>query len=71
VGTGSTGGNDLVGTPFTGQTFGPFAAANTNLAASGSLRAFGPWDNMGTGFINYDVTGDENTTGRRLQMAHP
>ena len=62
VGTGSTGGNDLVGTPFTGQTFGPFAAANTNLAASGSLRAFGPWDNTVTGFINYDVTGDAGTT---------
>ncbi|WP_421949125.1 GLUG motif-containing protein [Phaeodactylibacter xiamenensis] len=62
VGTGSSGGNDLVGTPFTGQTFGPFAAANTNLAASGSLRAFGPWDNTGTGFINYDVTANAGTT---------
>jgi hypothetical protein len=62
VGTGSTGGNDLVGTPFTGQTFGSFAAANTNLAASGSLRAFGPWDNTGTGFVNYDVTANAGTT---------
>jgi hypothetical protein len=62
VGTGSTGGNDLVGTPFTGQTFGPFAAANTNLAASGNLRAFGPWDNTGTGFVNYDVTANAGTT---------
>ncbi|TXB63453.1 T9SS type A sorting domain-containing protein [Phaeodactylibacter luteus] len=62
VGMGSSGGNDLVGTPFTGQPFGPFAAANTNLAASGSLRAFGPWDNTGTGFINYDVTANAGTT---------
>jgi hypothetical protein len=62
VGTGSTGGNDLVGTPFTGQTFGTFAADNTNLADSGSLRAFGPWDNTGTGFINYDVNGNAGTT---------
>jgi hypothetical protein len=62
VGTGSSGGNDLVGTPFTGQPFGPFAAANTNLAYSGSLRAFGPWDNTGTGFINYDVTANAGTT---------
>lgn len=55
VGMGSFGGNDLVGMLFMGQIFGFFVVVNMNLVVFGSLWVFGFWDNMGIGFINYDV----------------
>ena len=57
----SNGGNDLVAPPVSGQTFGSFAAANTNLAASGTLRAFAPFNTTSGAYENYD-TGIHNTT---------
>ncbi len=47
--------NDLVSAPLTGETFGSFAAANTNLLASGSLRAFAPFDKTTGSYTNYDT----------------
>jgi surface protein len=47
--------NDLVSAPLTGETFGSFAAANANLLASGSLRAFAPFDKDTGSYTNYDT----------------
>ncbi len=58
VGSGTSGGNDLISAPVTGQTFGSFAAANTNLAALGNIRAFAPFINTGSppgAYLNYIV----------------
>ncbi|WP_422104515.1 M12 family metallo-peptidase [Winogradskyella sp.] len=51
---GPTGTNDLIATPFSGQTFGAFDAANTNLAASGSTHAFAPYNTVSGAYENYD-----------------
>jgi surface protein len=53
--------NDLISAPLTGQTFGTFAAANTNLLASETLRAFAPFDKTTGSYTNYD-TGDNSGT---------
>jgi hypothetical protein len=57
-GSGSTGSNDLVSAPFTGQPFNEFAAANPNILSNteGTLFLFGPFDkNMGA-YVTYANT---------------
>lgn len=55
--------NDLISAPVTGQPFGSFADANTNLLASGIERAFAPFNNTtGSGaYENYDTTDNAST----------
>jgi hypothetical protein len=54
--------NDLISAPVTGQTFGSFDSANTNLLASGSVRAFAPFNNNTDVYENYDATTNLATT---------
>ncbi|WP_027125363.1 discoidin domain-containing protein [Gelidibacter mesophilus] len=62
IGTSASGGNDLISAPLTGVVFGPFAAANANLAASGIQRAFAPYV-LGLGaYKNYNITDNVMTT---------
>lgn len=62
AGSGASGGNDLVSSPVTGQTFGSFATANTNLANSGIERGFAPYNNGTGAYENYDTTDNTATT---------
>ncbi|MEY8847895.1 lamin tail domain-containing protein [Psychroserpens sp. XS_ASV72] len=57
-GTGSTGSNDLVSAPLTGQAFSDFAAANPNLFdnGAGTLFLFGPFDKTTGDFVTYADT---------------
>lgn len=50
---GPTGTNDLISAPLSGQTFGNFANANTNLNTSGTTAAFAPFNNSLTPSANY------------------
>jgi len=54
--------NDLISAPVTGQTFGSFDSANANLLASGSTRAFAPFNNITGVYENYDATTNAATT---------
>lgn len=54
--------NDLISAPVTGQAFGSFDNANTNLLASGSTRAFAPFNNNTDVYENYDATTNLATT---------
>ena len=59
--TGASGGtNDLISSPVAGQTFGGFASDpdNSNLSASGTLRAFAPFDKSTGTYTNYDAVAD-------------
>ncbi|WP_299362216.1 M12 family metallo-peptidase [Winogradskyella sp.] len=58
---GPTGTNDLIATPFSGQTFGAFDMANSNLAASGSTRAFAPYNTSTGAYENYDSSSNAAT----------
>ena len=49
------GSNDLIAAPLAGQTFGPFASANPNLAASSNVRAFGPYNTSLGYYQNYNT----------------
>ncbi|WP_282073934.1 hypothetical protein [Polaribacter atrinae] len=62
VRTGTSGGNDLISAPVSGQTFGSFATENTNLAASGIERAFAPFNNVSGAYENFDTTDNAATT---------
>jgi len=55
--------NDLITAPLSGQTFGDFASAiaNSNLLASGDLRAFAPFDKTTGNYTNYNVVTNTNT----------
>ncbi|EDP70902.1 hypothetical protein FBALC1_09083 [Flavobacteriales bacterium ALC-1] len=53
--------NDLISAPVVGQTFGAFESANTNLAASGSLRAFAQYNTNTGAYQNYDVVSNAST----------
>ena len=66
-------GNDLISAPVTetigiggGQTFGSFAAANSNLAASTTtptIKAFAPFDNTATdpgAYVNFELGGTDD-----------
>lgn len=62
MGSGTTGGNDLISPPVSGQTFGGFATANaTDLAASGDIRAFAPFNNNTDAYENYLTTANATT----------
>ncbi|TPV35763.1 T9SS type A sorting domain-containing protein [Paucihalobacter ruber] len=64
IGSGTTGGNDLVAPPLGGQAFGAFATTNDGvLAASGDLRAFAPFNNGANpgAYQNYNVVTDAAT----------
>ena len=54
----SSGGNDLISAPVTGQTFGVFTAANANIVSNPNTtteKLFGPFD-KGTGtYLTYDT----------------
>jgi len=55
-------GNDLIASPFSGQTFGAFATANDGvLSASGTLRAFAPFNTGSGNYENYDTSTDNAT----------
>ncbi|WP_298754899.1 choice-of-anchor J domain-containing protein [uncultured Psychroserpens sp.] len=61
----TTGNNDLISPPITGQTFGNFRTANSNIL-SGSISGntaflFGPFDTATNSFINYTSANDSNT----------
>jgi hypothetical protein len=51
-----TGTNDLISAPLSGQNFGDFANANSNLEASGTVRLFGPYSTTNGDYENYDTT---------------
>lgn len=55
--------NDLVSAPVSGQTFGAFSSNsdNNNLLASGTLRAFAPFDKSAGTYVNYDTSSNNNT----------
>jgi hypothetical protein len=62
IGSGTTGGNDLIASPFSGQTFGAFATANEGvLSESGTLRAFAPFNTGSGNYENYDTSTDNAT----------
>ena len=61
IGSAVGGTNDLISAPVVGQIFGDFATANTNLAASNSLRAFAPYNTVNGAYENYDTTSNANT----------
>jgi len=68
---GSTGTNDLISAPVYGQTFGSFDSANANLAASGTARAFAPYNTSSGAYENYDMSTNASTvitggTGYRI-----
>jgi hypothetical protein len=71
----TTGQNDLVSAPLTGQTFGNFRAANGNIPSGtiGGVPAFlfGPYDNVNLQYINYTTANDGSTleSGRGYRTA--
>jgi hypothetical protein len=62
IGSADGGTNDLISAPVVNQTFGDFATANTNLAASNTLRAFAPYNTIAGAYENYDTTNNAATT---------
>jgi hypothetical protein len=62
IGSAAGGTNDLISAPVVDQIFGDFASTNANLAASGSLRAFAPYNTIAGAYENYDTTTNANTT---------
>ncbi|WP_431157921.1 fibronectin type III domain-containing protein [Winogradskyella poriferorum] len=64
IGSGSSGGNDLISSPLTNgtmETFGDFAIWNKNLASSGDIRAFGLFNNESGNYENFNIVANENT----------
>ncbi|MBA6152940.1 discoidin domain-containing protein [Gelidibacter gilvus] len=63
IGNSAGGGNDLISAPVINQTFGFFASepANNSLAASGTLRAFAPYNTAAGAYQNYDVNTNAST----------
>ena len=61
IGSAVGGTNDLISAPVVDQIFGDFATANTNLAASNSLRAFAPYNTIAGAYENYDTTNNAAT----------
>ncbi|ARV07504.1 hypothetical protein BTO04_12750 [Polaribacter sp. SA4-10] len=61
IGSAEGGTNDLISSPVVGQVFGAFATANTNLAASGNLRAFAPYNTSAGAYQNYDTANNAAT----------
>ncbi|MBA6153430.1 T9SS type A sorting domain-containing protein [Gelidibacter maritimus] len=64
AGSGSTGRNDLISSPFAGQTFGSFAEDNDNLLSHPTIptqKGFGPYNKATATYQNYDTVINENT----------
>ena len=59
--TAQLGTNDLISAPVGGQTFGSFESVNSNLAASGNIRAFAPYNTTIGSYENYDTTSNAST----------
>ncbi|WP_435412948.1 T9SS type A sorting domain-containing protein [Psychroserpens mesophilus] len=59
-GSGTTGSNDLVSAPLTGQAFSAVASANPNIFNNGSLFLFGPYDKALGQFVTW--AGTESST---------
>ena len=59
-GSGSTGNNDLISAPLTGQAFNAFVAANTNILNNGTLYLFGPFEKATGLYVTW--SGAETTT---------
>ena len=59
-GSGTTGSNDLISAPLTGQDFASFAAANPNILNNGSVYLFGPLEKVTGQYVNWAAT--ETTT---------
>lgn len=55
---GPVGSNDLISAPLAGQNFADFDSANANLPASGTLRAFAPYNTSAGAYQNYDLADD-------------
>ena len=55
-GSGSTGSNDLVSAPLTGQDFASFATANPNILNNGALYLFGPFEKITGQYVNWAAT---------------
>ncbi|MFC0605656.1 GEVED domain-containing protein [Winogradskyella pulchriflava] len=58
---GATGTNDLVSAPLSGQLFAAFASLNPNLAESGTVRAFAPYNTSVGMYQNYDIITNAST----------
>ncbi|MEY8849031.1 T9SS type A sorting domain-containing protein [Psychroserpens sp. XS_ASV72] len=58
---GPVGTNDLISAPLSGQTFGAFETNNPNLPASGTLRAFAPYNTATGAYENYDTSANSGT----------
>lgn len=53
-----SGGNDLISAPVSGQTFGSFATANSNIfenPSNPSQKLFGPWSKVTNEYLTYDT----------------
>ena len=55
-GSGTTGNNDLISPPLTGQAFDDFATANPNILNNGTLYLFGPFDKNTAEYLFYTNT---------------
>ncbi|WP_299015265.1 T9SS type A sorting domain-containing protein [uncultured Polaribacter sp.] len=53
---GPVGSNDLISSPILAQNFGDFALDNPNLASSGTIRAFAPYNTNTGAYENFDVS---------------
>ncbi|WP_431134210.1 GEVED domain-containing protein [Psychroserpens mesophilus] len=59
--TGPVGTNDLISAPLSGQIFSAFDAVNSNLPASGTLRAFAAYNTITGAYQNYDALANAAT----------
>jgi len=55
-GSGTTGSNDLISAPLTGQAFNDFVLANPNLFGNGTLSLFGHFDKPTGAYVTYANT---------------
>ena len=53
--------NDLISAPVAGQTFTSFDIANANLPASGTIRAFAPYNTSAGAYQNYNTNTNAST----------
>jgi hypothetical protein len=69
IGSGISGGNDLVSAPLSGQSFLNFAAANPDLASNPadiSAKAFATYNNVTGNYENYDTDSEPGLTADLL-----
>ncbi|MBU2927594.1 fibronectin type III domain-containing protein [Winogradskyella psychrotolerans] len=58
--SGSTGDNDLISAPLTGQAFNTFVTENPNIYNNGTLYAFGPFEKVTNSYVTW--AGTETST---------